>query len=112
MFSLKSKIVKEASTEAPYYVTDLSALIYWRDEAEDAFEGYANFGGSYAPSPHDRRKMMFLQHDPVHTTNLMAFMKEHLALVQNKMGGVDAFREFCMRNVDEALVDQMRTMLL
>jgi hypothetical protein len=89
-----------------------SALIYWRDEEEDAFGDDADFGGSYTPSAHDRRKKLFLQHDPVHTTNLMTFMKEHLALVQNKVGGAEMFREVCLRNVDDALVDQMHTMLL
>ena len=86
-----------------------SALIYWRDEAED--DG-TDFGGSYAPSAHDRRKRVFLQNDPVHTTNLMTFMKEHLALVQANVGGVEVFKEVCLRNVDDALVDQMHTMLL
>jgi hypothetical protein len=42
----------------------------------------------------------------------MAFMKEHLALMQRNMGGAENFREVCMRTVDEALVDQMHTMLL
>jgi hypothetical protein len=38
-------------------------------------------------------------------------MKEHLAVVEAHVGGVEAFREVCLRNVDEALVDQMNTML-
>jgi hypothetical protein len=84
-------------------------LIYWRDEEED---DNTDFGGSYAPSAHDRRKRIFLQNDPVHTTNLMTFMKEHLGLVQTNVGGAELFREVCLRNVDEALVDQMHTMLL
>lgn len=42
----------------------------------------------------------------------MAFMKEHLALVQANVGGPEMFREVCIRTVDEALVDQMHTMLL
>ena len=39
-------------------------------------------------------------------------MKEHLAFVQSKVGGAEAFREVCLSHVDEALVDQMHTMLL
>ena len=42
----------------------------------------------------------------------MAYMKEHLAFVQSKVGGAEAFREVCLSHVDEALVDQMHTMLL
>ena len=42
----------------------------------------------------------------------MTFMKEHLALVQRNLGGVENFREVCLRTVDEALVDQMNTMFL
>lgn len=72
---------------------------------------YENFGGSYASSAHDRRRTVFLQNDPVHTTVLSTFMKEHLAVVEAHVGGVGAFREVCLRNVDEALVDQMNTML-
>ena len=90
-----------------------SALIYWQDEAENIFSDETDFGGgSYAPSAHDRRKRVFLQNDPVHTTNLMAFMKEHLAFVQTEVGGVERFREVYLSGVDEALVDQMHTMLL
>src|SRR5271154_6811026 len=54
-------------------LTNVSALIYWQDEAEDSFGD--DFGVSYAPSAHDRRKRLLLQNDPVHTTNLMIFMK-------------------------------------
>ena len=89
--------------------TDVSALIYWREE--DVNRDDPDFGGSYAPSAHDRRKLVFLQNDPVHTTNLMVFMREHLALVQTELG-VQNFREVCLRHVDEALVDQMHTILL
>jgi len=42
----------------------------------------------------------------------MAYMKEHLAFVQSEVGGADTFREVCLSHVDEALVDQMHTMLL
>jgi hypothetical protein len=42
----------------------------------------------------------------------MAFMKEHLMFVQNNVGGVEMFRKVYLSNVDEALVDQMQTMLL
>jgi hypothetical protein len=38
-------------------------------------------------------------------------MKDHLAFVQNKVGGVERFREVCLSHVDGALVDQMHTML-
>ena len=89
---------------------DSSALIYW-DEDEDEDDS-AFTGTSYAPSAHERRKRLLLQNDPVHATNLMAFIKEHLALMQNNMGGPDRFREDCLRNVDDALIDQMNTMFL
>jgi len=94
----------------PGGVLTTSALIYWRNEEEE--EDSSDFGGTYAPSANDRRKRLFLQNDPVHTTNLLNFMKEHLALAQANIGGVDNFREVCLRNVDEALVDQMNTMFL
>jgi hypothetical protein len=94
------------------WLTGCSALIYWRDEADDVFGDHIEFGGSYAPSAHELRRRVFLQNDPVHTTNLMAFMKEHLAFVQNRVGGPERFREVCLTHVDEALVDQMHTMLL
>jgi len=55
---------------------------------------------------------VFLQNDPVHTTNLQTFIRDQLEAVQSKLGGVEAFREICLRNVDQALVDQMNTMLL
>lgn len=42
----------------------------------------------------------------------MTFMKEHLAFVQNRVGGPEMFREVCLTHVDEALVDQMHTMML
>jgi hypothetical protein len=89
-----------------------SALIYWRDEAEDTLEDRTDFGGSYAPSAHDRRKRIFLQNDPVHNTNLLSFMKEHLVQVQLKVGGAEVFKEVCLKNVDDALVDQMNTLLI
>lgn len=98
-------------TFTPRAVLTTSALIYWRNEEEEE-EDSSDFGGNYAPSAHDRRKRLFLQHDPVHTTNLLTFMKEHLTLAQANIGGVDNFREVCLRNVDEALVDQMNTMFL
>jgi len=79
---------------------------------DDVFGDHVDFGGSYAPSAHDGRRRIFLQNDPVHTTNLMAYMKEHLAFVQSEVGGADTFREVCLSHVDEALVDQMHTMLL
>jgi hypothetical protein len=83
-------------------------LIYWRNGEEDTTES----GGDYAPSANDRRTRLFLQNDPVHTTNLMTYMKEHLALAQTTVGGPEVFREVCLRNVDDALVDQMNTMFL
>jgi hypothetical protein len=96
----------------PYTRLTSSALIYWRDEADDVFGDDANFGGSYEQSAHDRRKYLFLQNDPVHTTHLMTFVKEHLSLVQTNVGGLENFREICLRNVDGALIDQMQTMLM
>lgn len=86
-----------------------SALVYWRNEEE---EDTIEFGVDYAPSATVRRRRLFLQNDPVHTTNLMTFMKEHLTLAQTTVGGAEVFREVCLRNVDDALVEQMNTMFL
>jgi hypothetical protein len=86
-----------------------SALIYWHDEeGSDSNE----FGGSYASSAHERRKRVFLQHDPVHTTKLKEFINENLGRVEANVGGAERFQEGYLTNVDDALVDQMRTMLL
>lgn len=70
-----------------------------------------DFGGSYAPSAYDRRKRELLLMDPVHRTNLMTFMKEQLELLQKSLGK-NLFAEICGNNVDEALLDQMHTMLM
>jgi hypothetical protein len=111
MYYLKSKTMMAESITPCIHFLFFSALIYWRDEEDDNAD-FGDFGGSYATSAHDRRKRSFLLKDPVHTTNLMTFMKEHLGLVQTNVGGVELFQEVCLRNVDEALVDQMHTMLL
>jgi hypothetical protein len=42
----------------------------------------------------------------------MTFIREHLALVQAKVGGPEVFRDGWLRHVDAALLDQMNTMLL
>lgn len=90
------------------YISDFSALIYWQDEELDN----GDFGGSYAPSAHEKRKRIFLQHDPVHTTNLKAFVKETLAFVEENVGGAELFQERFLSRTDEALVDELQSTLL
>jgi len=105
----KSKTTMVESRAHHFLIAYISALIYWRnEEEEDTFE----FGVHYAPSATDRRRRLFLQNDPVHTTNLMTFMKDHLTLAQTTLGGAEVFREVCLRNMDDALVEQMNTMFL
>lgn len=95
-----------------HHATDFSALIYWSNENDDDYGDWDALGGIYAKSPHEKRRFLLLQKDPLHTTNLMRFIQEHLTLAQASVGGVEAFRAVYLQNVDEALVDQMNTVLL
>lgn len=99
----------EESTIPYLHFLTFSALIYWHDE-EDS-DG-TEFGGNYATSAHERRKRVFLQNDPVHNTKLKEFVNENLGRVETNVGGPEKFQEGYLRNVDDALIEQMRTMLL
>ncbi|KAF1955056.1 ARM repeat-containing protein [Byssothecium circinans] len=74
---------------------DASAdCLYWPEEP-----------GPYQPAepeaPEDARKRQLIYSDPVHQTNLVAFVREHLQEAIRAAGGEERFREEWLGNVDK-----------
>lgn len=62
-------------------------------------------GGTVAPeAPEDIRRRELIYSDPVHTVNLISFIREHLQGIITACGGSEAFQTDWLINVDRDVV--------
>ncbi|CAG8587839.1 13785_t:CDS:2, partial [Cetraspora pellucida] len=75
-------------------------LVYWREE-------YSIESDERDDTPETKRKRALLQRDPIHTTNLIQYIRTKIAECEAINGGSQLFNQNYIRTVDSTLLDQL-----
>ncbi|RIB09431.1 armadillo-type protein [Gigaspora rosea] len=82
-------------------------LVYWQEE----YSIESGVGGEHDETPETKRKRALLQRDPIHTTNLIQYIRTKIAECEAINGGSQLFNQNYIRTVDSTLLDQLSELM-
>ncbi|CAG8596026.1 7001_t:CDS:10 [Dentiscutata erythropus] len=82
-------------------------LVYWQEE----YSIESGVGDEHDDTPETKRKRALLQRDPIHTTNLIQYIRTKIAECEAINGGSQLFNQNYIRTVDSILLDQLNGLM-